>query len=507
MIEPAYIEDNLNGLAGQEDEGSRSLLQSLPAAIYTCDARGRITFFNDAAVQLWGRRPVVGEDVWCGAWRIYRPDGTFVPHQDCPMGLAIRQGQSFDGEEIIIERPDGRRCSVLAYPAPIFDASGAVVGARNLLVDITANKRTQEQLRQSEERYHQLLQMLPVAVYTCEAPSGTITYFNEYAAQLWGRAPKVGDEYFCGSYKIFLPDGTPVPREACPMALAVQQGRAFRNVEAIVERPDGSRITALVNIDPIHDSRGRLVGAVNAFIDITEMRQAQEELTGLKDRMEAELADARLLQETSTTLIRKDQAEQLYEKLLDAAVAVMHAQFGSVQMVVEGPERGVELKLLAHRGFNERAAAFWDCVGIESSTTCGQALHNGQRVISPDLKADASMASSEDLEVSLDTGIRACQTTPLIARGGRLLGMISTHWDQPHRPAERQLRLLDVLARQMADLIERRQAEAAQGRLRRSWNRRPTRSSARTSMGSSRPGTRGPRNYSDTVKRKRSGGR
>src|SRR3984885_8158116 len=85
----------------------RQLVQDLPAAIYTCDAEGRIKLYNSAAAELWGREPKIGKDFWCGSWRIYRPDGTALPLGECPMAVALKEGRSVRGEEIVIERPDG----------------------------------------------------------------------------------------------------------------------------------------------------------------------------------------------------------------------------------------------------------------------------------------------------------------------------------------------------------------------------------------------------------------
>src|SRR6202022_4359565 len=90
----------------------RNLVFALPAAVYTTDREGRITLFNDQAAHLWGRLPEIGKDLWCGSWRIFRPDGTPLPHEQGPMALALHQGRSGRGQEIGGERPDGRRGGV-----------------------------------------------------------------------------------------------------------------------------------------------------------------------------------------------------------------------------------------------------------------------------------------------------------------------------------------------------------------------------------------------------------
>lgn len=120
------------------------LLEALPAAVYTCDREGRVTFYNHAAADLRGREPELGKDLWCGSWRIYRADGSPCSLEDCPMAVTIREGRAVRGEEIIIERPDGTRRHVLPHPEPIVDASGAVVGAINMLIDLTEAKLVEQ---------------------------------------------------------------------------------------------------------------------------------------------------------------------------------------------------------------------------------------------------------------------------------------------------------------------------------------------------------------------------
>lgn len=121
----------------------RNVVQALPAAVYTCDAHGRITLFNQAAVALWGREPEPGPDRWCGSWKIYGLDGARILHDACPMAVAIKQGAPVRNCEIIIERPDGTRRNVLSYPEPIFDDAGRVVGGVKMLVDVTDRKRAE----------------------------------------------------------------------------------------------------------------------------------------------------------------------------------------------------------------------------------------------------------------------------------------------------------------------------------------------------------------------------
>ena len=125
----------------------RELLDALPAAIYTTDAAGRVTYYNSAAVQLAGRRPEIGSDEWCVTWRLYRPDGTPFPHDECPMAVALKTGRPVRGVEAVAERPDGTLVPFMPYPTPLHDAAGNVVGAVNMLVDLTERSNAEQARR------------------------------------------------------------------------------------------------------------------------------------------------------------------------------------------------------------------------------------------------------------------------------------------------------------------------------------------------------------------------
>jgi PAS domain S-box-containing protein len=106
---------------------------------------GRITYYNEAAVEFSGRRPTLGSDSWCVTWRLYWPDGTPMRHDECPMAVALKEGRRVLDAEAIAERPDGSRVPFIPYPTPLYDESGKLVGAVNMLVDITERKRAEEQ--------------------------------------------------------------------------------------------------------------------------------------------------------------------------------------------------------------------------------------------------------------------------------------------------------------------------------------------------------------------------
>lgn len=145
--------------------------------------------------------------------------------------------------------------------------------------EIESDRWVEPALKQSHLLFHSLLDALPAGAYTCD-PDGLITYYNQHAVKLWGRAPRLHDpvDRFCGSFKLFASDGTPIAHDECWMALALRHRREFNGREILIERPDGWRLTVLAHANPILDEKGQLLGAVNVLVDISERKRAEDAL-------------------------------------------------------------------------------------------------------------------------------------------------------------------------------------------------------------------------------------
>jgi PAS domain S-box-containing protein len=274
------------------------LLDALPAAIYTTDAAGRITFFNQAAVELSGRTPEIGSDRWCVAWRLYWPDGRPMAHDECPMAKALKEDRPIRDGEAIAERPDGTRVPFQAYPTPLHDDSGRLVGAVNMLVDLTAAKeadearsRLNETLEQRVEETRQLTEALTrareserrfrlfvgavtdYAIYMLDT-EGVIINWNAGAERITGyRSEEIIGRHFSVFY---IPkdqeDG--LPHRA--LMITARDGRFV--AEGWRVRKNGSRFWANVVIHAVHDDAGVLIGFAKITRDMTESRAADEQL-------------------------------------------------------------------------------------------------------------------------------------------------------------------------------------------------------------------------------------
>jgi len=209
----------------------------------------------------------------------------------CDILSRLQKGEELRDYEARLKCKDGSIKHVLINSNVLWEDE-KFIHTRCITRDVTDLKQAEAQLRKSQEEFRNLLRLLPVGVYTCEAPSGRLTYWNEHAAKLWGREPNTGEnpDRYCGSHKLYTLDGSLLPHEQCPMGVAIREGRAFRNVEVEIERPDGSRFTALVSIDPIRNDVGQVVGAINVFQDVSSLKQAEVKLKEADRRKDEFLA-------------------------------------------------------------------------------------------------------------------------------------------------------------------------------------------------------------------------
>jgi PAS domain S-box-containing protein len=242
-----------------------NLLEALPVPVYTTDAEGRLTFYNQAAADFWGYRPELGTTQWCGSWRLYWPDGKPMAHGECPMAVALRESRPVRGAEAIAERPDGTRVPFAPYPTPLTDVSGKLTGAINLLVDISG--RNQAELESA--KLAAIVTASEDAIVS-KTISGRITSWNAAATRLFGYQP---DEIIGQPITRIIPPE--LHDEEKQIITRLQQGEKIEHYETVRMAKDGSRVDVSLSVSPLRNKFGIVVGAAKVARDITERKRAE----------------------------------------------------------------------------------------------------------------------------------------------------------------------------------------------------------------------------------------
>ena len=299
-----------------------AIVESSDDAIASKDLDGVITTWNEGAERLFGYS---AEEV------IDKPVTILIPRerQDEEPGILarIRRGERIEHYETVRRRKDGSLVDISLSVSPIKDARGRIVGASKIARDISDRKKAEAKLTASERRLKELLAAIPAAIYTTDA-QGRITYFNQAAVEMAGRTPVIGSDEWCVTWKLYLPDGTPLPHDQCPMAVALREGRPIRNVEAVGERPDGSRVPFIPYPTPLRDESGSIVGAINMLVDISERKQAETQQRILLNELNHRVKNnMQLLQSLLSSGARRTQNPEAKKILSDAShrIAAMAA--------------------------------------------------------------------------------------------------------------------------------------------------------------------------------------
>ena len=242
------------------------LLKALPAAVYVTDAEGRITFYNEAAAALWGHRPRIGSAEWCGSWRLFFPEGRPMRHDECPMAVALREGRPCLGHEAIAERPDGSRVPFMAFPSPVKDGEGRVIGGINLLID--TSERRQAEI--DAARLAAIVSSSEDAIVS-KTLEGVVTSWNGGAERIFGYAP---EEMIGGSIKRIIPPE--LLHQEDEILARLRCGKRVEPFDTVRLAKDGRRVDISLTVSPIRDGAGVVVGASKVARDIGERKRHED---------------------------------------------------------------------------------------------------------------------------------------------------------------------------------------------------------------------------------------
>ena len=257
-------DEQLNKLFGE-------MVDALPVAVYTTDSEGRLKYFNAAAMSLSGRVPELGTDQWCITWKLFLPDGTPLPHDQCPMAIALKGGDVPSGVECIAERPDGTRFWFTPYPVILRDANGQIIGGMNLLVDITDRKNAQMEAMATVRQLRLITENMDVGVAQCTANLRYSWVSHAYAHWL-GQMP---DDI--AGRPIVDVIGREVYDSIRPYVEKVLSGRRVA-FEIQITLPGAATQWVHAVYVPTKGEDGKVDGWIAVVTDVTDRRKSEERL-------------------------------------------------------------------------------------------------------------------------------------------------------------------------------------------------------------------------------------
>jgi len=424
----------------------RQLVDSLPAAVYTTDREGRIALYNDAAVELWGRRPEPGEQ-WCGSGRIFRPDGSALALDQCPMAVALREGRAVEGVEVIVERPDGTRRNVLPSPRLLLDDSGVVIGAVNMLLDITSRRHAERALRESETILREVADTAPVMIWMSGLDKGRY-WFNKRWLDFVGRPMEhqMGEGWAQSVHADDL-------ERYIDMYQRAFNARMPFTMEYRLRRADGEYRWILAHGTPMQNADGEFTGFIGTCADITERRKIELECEQLLVRESEARFEAQTLNEVSRALTSELDMHRLVQGVTDAGTKLTLARFGAF-FYNTTDAAGDSYTLYTLTGAPREA---FESFGLPRKTPLFQTTFEGSGVVRCDDVLKHPDYGHNHPHHGMPAGhlpVRSYLAVPVISRGGAVIGGLFFGHPQPGVFTERAERLAGGLASLAAIAID-----------------------------------------------------
>jgi two-component system CheB/CheR fusion protein len=329
---------------------------------------------------------------------------------------------------------------------PYRTADNRIDGAVMTFVDVTERKHASDAVAR---RLAGIIEGTADAILSEDLDS-TIRTWNKGAERVFGYT---AEEAIGRSVRITMPDDR--FKEWTECVTRVARGEHIEQFETERIRKDGQRVPVNLTYSPLRDNKGTIVGLSAIVRDIGVQKQAEIELRNTRQQLVADLQALQQLLNVSARLIRVDDTTAMLQETLDAAIDITSAGMGTIQML---DSASGELRIAVSHGFERPFLNFFNTVR-EGQAGSGKAMLERKRIVIEDVNTNETLAGTPALDVMLAAGVRSVQSTPLLSHSGQLIGIFSTYYRKPCHPADRDLRFIDLLCRQVADWIERMQAE------------------------------------------------
>lgn len=380
------------------------LVKNAPIAMYTCDKDGRLTFFNQAAVELWGRTPQIGEDLWCGSWKIYSTEGHLMALEKCPMAKTLKEGKSFEGSTIIIERPDRSFKTLLVFPRPVFDQENKLIGAHNTLVDIT----DKQNIEARQAFLSAIVESSDDAIVSKNLNS-IITSWNEGAERIFGytEAEAIGRPI-----TMIIPPSRLYEEDV--ILSNIRKGKKTDHFETVRVHKSGREIPVSLTVSPIKDSAGNIIGASKIARNISERLIAQQMLKENAERQET-------LNELGKTISESLDTEVILQRVIEATTKIIGARFGAF-FYNTVDESGESYNLSAFWGASREA---FEKFGMPRNTEVFHPTFSGKGIVRSDDTTKDARYGKNSPHFGMPEGnvpVRSYLAVPVISNAGYVIG-------------------------------------------------------------------------------------
>jgi len=388
--------------------------KALPVAMYATNPDGFITYYNDAAVELWGRQPVIGAERYSGALSLWDLNNQLVPHDQSPLAVMLRAQKPIEPQKLVALRPDGTRRTFISHPTLLYDARGQFSGASNVLLDVTE----QEKSETDTLRLAAIVMSSQDAIIAKDL-EGRITNWNEGAQRLFGYAPQdiIGKPVLT----LIPPDRH---HEENDILSRVRLGERVEHYETVRQRKDGSLIDVSLSVSPIKNPAGHIIGASKIARDISERKKAETLLRRQKFHLET-------LNRAARAISRDLDMERIVQTVTDLATELSGAKFGAFFYNLRD-DKGETYLLYALSGAPREA---FEKFGMPRNTAIFSPTFHGLGVVrSGDIRKDPRYGKNKP-HAGMPTGhlpVVSYLAVPVISVTGEVIGGLFFGHDQPN---------------------------------------------------------------------------